>query len=135
MLSLLTDDFSWELLDGQILTRPQAQAMLQQQLGTLDPIEVSGEVLRLTVRDEEAVVLIREKIVGTVQEPEGPPQTLVVMEEYRDTWVRREGDWKIQRGVALSSETRVLGPEFSPRSEDEGGSVFRCSGRSEDRNI
>jgi ketosteroid isomerase-like protein len=101
IMKMLTEDFTWHLLDGKVLSRRQTQDELRGYFGSVKSVEdMTITVQKLTVHGNTATALVTEKVTAVTQDEKKPVRTTTT-ERYREHWLKTREGWKIQRTHVL----------------------------------
>jgi len=99
--TLLTPEFLWHRPDGSPVDEMHFGAALSRKLEPLVGMHLTGSILMLNLRGDEAEVTFREEIRGLAHGPDGKSRLVSLVDEYRDLWKLTEAGWQLHRRTPL----------------------------------
>lgn len=106
ILSLVTPDFVWTLVDGTAFDRSQTEAAMEAQFQSMTLNEMSISVLEFELAGTEAIVVVQENSKGVLKAPE--VSHFITVETIREVWTRIDTEWKIKASTVLQSQTLTM---------------------------
>jgi SnoaL-like domain len=111
-----TDDYHMKSTQGWTVSREDAAANLK--TGQMAAGRYTGheyQILKLTVKGSQGVVLYKERTTAMLDDPQGNAHELVTSGTARDTWVRTPEGWKTRLSEVFTSKTLLDGREIRAR--------------------
>jgi ketosteroid isomerase-like protein len=109
MAEMLTSDFTWRTLEGDILDVSKTATLMDGQVKSLLSIEsADAQITDLSVQGSEATFQVTEHITSVVADENGKAQKFKSVEVFRDTMVPTPDGWKFKRAQTLSSTTEAI---------------------------
>jgi hypothetical protein len=109
VLAILTPDYTLQTFDGKVIPLEKYEVSLRKrkESGT-KPNSYSTSIESLTVSGPVATVISNEVSVNSAPDPiTNQMRKLQHIHQYRDTWVRNQGMWKLSKTVTLLEKTTV----------------------------
>jgi ketosteroid isomerase-like protein len=110
IIAFETDDFSMKDSSGKTMKRDEANAILQQALAVFKTISnVDEQITDLKMENGTATLMVSEKMVGTIVDPQGKEHMLDGITKSRDIWVKDANKWKIKYSEVLEDTSTLDG--------------------------
>ena len=105
-----TDDFAIKLSSGEILNRQQADALLEQTLGSLRTVsKADAQITDVKTENGTATVIVTETMTATMADNQGREHVITASTKSRDVWVKIDGKWRIKSATVLEDKSTLDG--------------------------
>ncbi|WP_309718826.1 hypothetical protein [Armatimonas sp.] len=109
-LSINTSGFATTDTKGKKTTLAEFKAALTQIISAAQSIKLSSTVEKVTVKGETATVIVSDKSLFVLTNPQTKKSTKVEgASRNEDTWIKQAGVWKRQKNRALTSQSLMDG--------------------------
>ncbi len=98
---LLAPDFQVKLINGETHEREWLLNYLRNNANTFKVLKLSIKIKKLTVRGNEAIVIIEQKSSRTLSDEQGKPHQLDVGAIQQETWVKTPEGWRLRHNEEL----------------------------------
>lgn len=112
MAAMLTPDFTWKTLEGDVLDVAETTMLMDSQVKSLLSVEsATAQVTGVSVEEHEVTFHVTEHITSVVADENGQAQKFKSVEAFRDTMVPTQNGWKFKRAQTISSTTEPITTE------------------------
>lgn len=126
ILSHTTSDYTWQMLDGKVLKRKEAEQALKDDLANTETGKWAVKMKSLMVSGPIATVTLQMHFNGTKLDPAKKTYKFEMDSTERQTWQQDNGQWMLKSDVVLAMRSASNGQKLSPqvdstRTIGEGG--------------
>jgi hypothetical protein len=105
-----TPDYAYVSAKGKTYTAAQIRPQEKAVIGGAEKVRISSVIQKLTPKGSAADVVVKESGLFVLNNPKTRKKVTVQVNSHSlDTWVKRNGSWKVRRSKTLDKRTTING--------------------------